>query len=75
MYEFSLENHSLPDKASAMTQPCSHNRVQVISQDVNGKFVECLDCREIYEAAELDELTAPLQQQPDAAEASSLADA
>jgi hypothetical protein len=73
-YEFSLENHSPPDKASAMTQPCSHNRVQVISQDENGKFVECLDCREIYEAAELDELTAP-PQQPDTAEASSLADA
>jgi hypothetical protein len=59
-----------------MTQPCSHTRVQIISQDENGKFVECLDCREIYEAAELDELTAPPIQQPvEATDTSSLADA
>jgi len=39
-----------------MTQPCRHDRVEVIAQDTNGKFVECLDCREIFEAEELDEL-------------------
>ena len=59
-----------------MTQPCSHTHVQIISQDENGKFVECLDCRELYEAAELDELAAPpIPQRVEATDASSLADA
>ena len=39
-----------------MNAPCSHARVQVISQDDNGKFMECLDCREIFELSELEEL-------------------
>lgn len=56
-----------------MTQPCRHTRVEVISQDENGKFVECLDCREIYEAAELDEQAGPERPSPE--QASSLSDA
>ncbi|MBI2817236.1 MAG: hypothetical protein HYX72_09880 [Acidobacteria bacterium] len=33
---------------------CDHARVQVIAHDDNGEFVECLDCREIFESSELD---------------------
>ena len=39
-----------------MNEPCRHARFQLISQDENGKFLECLDCREIFESSELDEL-------------------
>jgi hypothetical protein len=39
-----------------MNQPCGHSNVQVIAQDDNGKFLECLDCREIFESSELEEL-------------------
>ena len=38
-----------------MTVPCNHTNVQVISQDDNGKFLECLDCTEIFESSELEE--------------------
>jgi hypothetical protein len=38
-----------------MSQPCKHANVQVISQDDNGKFLECLDCQEIFESSEMDE--------------------
>ena len=41
--------------ARTMNAPCSHTRVSVISQDDNGKFLECLDCREIFELSELEE--------------------
>lgn len=59
-----------------MTPMCSHARVEVISQDANGKFVECLDCREIFEAAELDELAAKAAHLPaDGEEDPSLSDA
>ena len=38
-----------------MTEPCLHARTQVIAHDENGEFVECLDCKEIFESGELEE--------------------
>ena len=38
-----------------MTDPCSHARTQVVSKDENGQFVECLDCKEIFETSELED--------------------
>lgn len=34
---------------------CSHANVQVIAQDDTGQFLECLDCKEIFESSELEE--------------------
>jgi hypothetical protein len=62
-----------PGKNIPMTPVCRHARVEIISQDENGKFVECLDCREIYEAAELDEQAA--KEGSSGQEAASLSDA
>ena len=55
-----------------MTPVCRHTRLEIISQDENGKFVECLECREIYEAAELDDLAAKAKEEE---QTSSLSDA
>jgi hypothetical protein len=38
-----------------MPNHCEHPRIQVISHDDNGEFVECLDCREVFESSELEE--------------------
>jgi hypothetical protein len=38
-----------------MTELCPHARTQVIARDENGQFVECLDCKEIFESSELEE--------------------
>ena len=38
-----------------MNRPCSHTNFQIISQDDNGKFLECLDCKEIFESSEIEE--------------------
>ena len=38
-----------------MTNQCFHSRVQVIAHDNNGEFVECLDCRQIFESSEIEE--------------------
>jgi hypothetical protein len=35
-----------------MDEPCRHPRVQVVSRDEDAEFVECLDCREIFESSE-----------------------
>ena len=43
--------HSYPQSEN-MVQPCRHPRVQVVSRDQDAEFVECLECREIFESSE-----------------------
>ena len=44
-------NHSYP-QSEAMAQTCLHPRVQIVSRDEESEFVECLECREIFESSE-----------------------
>ena len=46
----SLPNH-LPEKRAAMGQ-CKHPRVQIVAREEDAEFVECLECREIFESSE-----------------------
>jgi len=39
-------------KGEAMEKKCLHPRVQVVSRDEDAEFVECLECREIFESSE-----------------------
>jgi hypothetical protein len=43
--------HSHP-QGEAMEKNCLHPRVQVVSRDQDAEFVECLECREIFESSE-----------------------
>jgi len=43
--------HSYP-QSEAMAQKCLHPRVQVVSRDEDAEFVECLECREIFDSSE-----------------------
>ena len=36
--------------------PCAHARVQFVARDEDGEFVECLECREIFEASEFKDM-------------------
>lgn len=36
--------------------PCAHTRVQIVARDDDGEFLECLECREIFEASELKDM-------------------
>ena len=38
--------------------PCAHARVQIVARDEDGEFVECLECREIFEASEFKDMDA-----------------
>jgi hypothetical protein len=42
---------------SAENQPCKHPRVQIVSRDEDAEFVECLECREIFESSELKDMS------------------
>ena len=39
-----------------MNQPCRHPRVQIVSRDEDAEFVECLDCREVFESSEFKDM-------------------
>ncbi len=42
-------NHPQSD---AMDNQCRHSRVQVVSRDEDAEYVECMECREIFESSE-----------------------
>ena len=44
-----IQHHPQSD---AMDNPCRHPRVQVVSRDEDAEYVECLECREIFESSE-----------------------
>ena len=39
-------------QSEAMDQKCLHPRVQIVSRDEDAEFVECIECREIFESSE-----------------------
>jgi hypothetical protein len=46
----------LPPQTAVKRQPCQHPRVQIVSRDKGAEFVECLECREIFESSELKDM-------------------
>jgi hypothetical protein len=53
-YEFQLQ-FRFP-KEPAMTA-CKHPRVQIVAREEDTEFVECLECREVFEASEFKDMT------------------
>ena len=43
---------SQPPEKSSNLAPCKHPRVQIVAREEDTEFVECLECREIFEASE-----------------------
>jgi len=42
---------------NAGKQPCKHPRVQIVSRQEDAEFVECLECREVFESSELKDMS------------------
>ncbi len=47
----------MPDPS--IKSACPHKRTRLIAKDADAQYVECLDCGEILEAAEMKEPPAP----------------
>ena len=47
-----VKKTSIYPQSNAMEKQCLHPRVQVVSRDEDAEFVECLECREIFESSE-----------------------
>jgi Zn ribbon nucleic-acid-binding protein len=41
-----------------MQPACEHNRTRMIARSDGVEYVECLDCRQIFEAEDLEPVTA-----------------
>jgi hypothetical protein len=55
-----------PNSSSdAMTNPCRHPRVQIVSRDDDAEFVECLECREVFESSEFRDMEIESKIPPD----------
>ena len=39
-----------------MKARCRHPRVQVVSRDEDAEYVECLECREVFESSEFKDM-------------------
>ena len=37
-------------------EKCKHPRVQVVAREDDAEYVECLECREIFEASEFKDM-------------------
>ena len=46
-----IKTRDLP-QSSSMPNVCLHPRVQIVSRDEDSEFVECLDCREVFDSSE-----------------------
>ena len=56
-------NSPLP--RSNMDNPCRHPRVAVVSREEDAEYVECQDCREIFEASEFKDMAIEETVDPD----------
>jgi hypothetical protein len=43
--------------ANPLNRSCQHTRTRLIAKDDDSQYVECLDCGEILEAGELNDIT------------------
>ena len=41
-----------------MTAPCRHQQVRFVSREEDAEFVECMNCGEVFDAAELRDIAA-----------------
>jgi len=47
-------NHNFePSPSSPLSRRCRHPRVEIVARDEDSEFVECMECREVFESSEL----------------------
>lgn len=52
-----MNSRPLSQSPNASQQPCKHPRVQIVSREEDAEFLECLECREVFEASELKDMS------------------
>jgi hypothetical protein len=50
------QRHIDPSASRPMNQPCRHPRVQIVARQDDAEFVECIECREVFESSEFKDM-------------------
>lgn len=50
------QRNDLQSASSPMNQKCRHPRVQIVAREEDSEFVECLECREVFESSEFKDM-------------------
>ena len=45
-----------PSVSRPIDQPCRHPRVQIVAREEDAEFVECLECRDVFESSEFKDM-------------------
>jgi hypothetical protein len=48
--------HAVPPVSSPLSPKCRHPRVQIVAREQDSEFVECLECREVFESSEFKDM-------------------
>jgi len=59
----SQSSQSLQKKVSP--EQCKHPRVQIVSRDEESEYVECQECREVFESSELKDMAIEEKKEPE----------
>jgi hypothetical protein len=46
-------------------EPCKHPRVQIVSRDEETEYVECQECREVFESSEFKDMAIEEKKDPE----------
>lgn len=50
------QSQTVPSVSNPINQPCRHPRVQIVAREEDSEFVECLECREVFESSEFKDM-------------------
>jgi hypothetical protein len=50
------QRNAVPSVSRPINQPCRHPRVQIVAREEDTEFVECLECREVFESSEFKDM-------------------
>jgi hypothetical protein len=50
------QRNIVPFVSKLMDQKCRHPRVQIVAREEDSEFVECLECREVFESSEFKDM-------------------
>ncbi len=60
-----LSQSSQSPQEKVNPEQCKHPRVQIVSRDEESEYVECQECREVFESSELKDMAIEEKKEPE----------
>lgn len=72
MQDAEIKTTGLKQNSETMATVCKHPRVRIVSRHEDAEFVECLECGEVFDSEEFNDMAIEDSVEPEQAEADSL---